>query len=121
VSEQPDSPAGAARGLEGALPDLAGLAAGGLGELLEQAQEMMAAQARAAEAEIEGVSGGGVVRVRITGGGQVLGVHIAPEVVDPDDVAMLEDLVTAAIRDANERLGALQREVLGGFDDFLGG
>jgi DNA-binding YbaB/EbfC family protein len=118
VSEQSDSAAGAERGQEGSLPglpDLAALASGGLGELLVQAQEMMAAQARAAETEIEGVAGGGVVRVRITGGGQVLGVHIAPEVVDPDDVTMLEDLLTAAMRDANERLGALQREVLGGF------
>jgi nucleoid-associated protein EbfC len=102
------------------LPDLGALG-GGLGGLLEQAQEMMAAQARAAEEEVEGVAGGGMVRVRVTGGGQVLGVHIDPQVVDPGDVAMLEDLVTAAMRDANERLGALQREALGGLGDLLGG
>jgi nucleoid-associated protein EbfC len=103
------------------LPDLGGLGGGGLGGLLEPAQEMMAAQARAAEQEVEGVAGGGMVRVRVTGGGQVLGVHIDPQVVDPDDVTMLEDLVTAAMRDANERLGALQREALGGLGDLLGG
>jgi nucleoid-associated protein EbfC len=102
-------------------PGLGDLAGGGLGGLLEQAQEMMAAQARAAEQEVEGVAGGGMVRVRVTGGGEVLGVHIDPQVVDPSDVAMLEDLVTAAMRDANERLGALQREALGGLGGLLGG
>src|SRR3546814_15291024 len=65
---------------------------GDLGGLLAQAQDMLAAQADAAEREVEGVAGGGVVRIRATGTGQVLAVTIAPEVVDPDDVGMLEDL-----------------------------
>jgi nucleoid-associated protein EbfC len=106
----------------GSGPDLgAVLGGGGFDGLLEQAQSMMAAQAEASETVVEGVAGGGVVRIRVTGGGQVDGVSIAPEVVDPDDVAMLEDLVVAALRDVNEQLGALQREALGGFGDLLGG
>ena len=55
-----------------------------LGGLLEQAQQVMAAQQAASEREIEGVAGGGVVRIRTTGTGQVLSVSIAAEVVDPD-------------------------------------
>ena len=103
------------------LPDLEGLGGGDLGGLLEQAQQMMAAQAQAAEREVEGVAGGGMVRIRAMGTGQVLGVTIAPEVVDPDDVAMLEDLVLAALHDLNSRLAEIQRAAMGPLGDLLGG
>jgi DNA-binding YbaB/EbfC family protein len=102
------------------LPDLDLLGGEGLGGLLEQAQQMMAAQAEAAEREVEGVAGGGVVRIRATGTGQALGVSIAPEVVDPADVSMLEDLVLAAMHDLNARLLEIQREAMGALGD-LGG
>jgi DNA polymerase-3 subunit gamma/tau len=91
--------------------------------LLEQAQQMMAAQQAASEREIEGVAGGGVVRVRTTGTGQVLGVSIDPEVVDPNDVALLEDLVVAALHDMNAQLLEIQREAMGplaGLGDIFG-
>ncbi|MEO6318849.1 MAG: YbaB/EbfC family nucleoid-associated protein [Acidimicrobiales bacterium] len=107
-----------------ALPDFSAVSPDGLGGLLEQAQEMMAAQQAASEQEIEGVAGGGVVRIRTTGTGQVLGVTIAPEVVDPSDVAMLEDLVTAALHDMNAQLLDIQREAMGplaGLGDLFGG
>lgn len=103
------------------LPDLEALGGGDLGGLLTQAQEMMAAQAAAADLEVEGVSGGGVVRIRATGTGQVLGVSIASEVVDADDVAMLEDLVLAALHDLNAGLMAIQREAMGPLGDLFGG
>jgi DNA-binding YbaB/EbfC family protein len=102
------------------LPDLDLLGGADLGGLLAQAQEMMAAQAAAAEQEVEGVAGGGVVRVRATGTGQVLGVTISPEVVDPSDVAMLEDLVLAALHDVNARLGEIQRAAMGPLGDLFG-
>jgi DNA-binding YbaB/EbfC family protein len=95
------------------LPDLDLLGGEGLGGLLEQAQQMMAAQAEAAQREVEGVAGGGVVRIRATGTGQVLGVSIAAEVIDPSDVSMLEDLVLAALHDMNARLLEIQREAMG--------
>jgi DNA-binding YbaB/EbfC family protein len=120
VTDTPDdapSPSG--------LPDLAGLGealgGGGLGGLLEQAQQMMAAQAAAAEREIEGVAGGGAVRIKATGTGQVLAVSIAPEAVDPDDVALLEDLVLAALHDVNAQLAEVQREALGPLGGAFGG
>jgi DNA-binding YbaB/EbfC family protein len=108
---EPDTPGPAA---------LEGLDSGALGGLLEQAQQMMAAQAEAADVEIEGVAGGGVVRIRATGTGQVLGVTIAPEVVDPSDVAMLEDLVLAALHDVNAQLAEIQRAALGPLGDLFG-
>lgn len=103
------------------LPDIEGLGGGTLGGLLEQAQQMMAAQAEVAEREVEGVAGGGMVRIRATGTGQVLGVTIAPEVVDPDDISMLEDLVLAALHDVNARLAEIQREAMGPLGDLFGG
>lgn len=107
-----------------ALPDLSTLGdldGGALGGLLEQAQQMMAAQADAAARQVEGVAGGGMVRIRATGTGQVLGVTIAPEVVDPDDVTMLEDLVLAALHDVNAQLAEIQREAMGPLGDLFGG
>ena len=108
---------------QAAPPDLGALSEGGFGDLLEQAQSVMAAQQEAAEREIEGAAGGGVVRIRATGTGQVLGVTISPEVVDPDDVAMLEDLVLAALHDVNAQLAELQKAALGplsGLGDLFG-
>jgi DNA-binding YbaB/EbfC family protein len=105
------------------LPDLSAVSSEGLGGLLEQAQQVMAAQQAAADREIEGVAGGGVVRVRTTGTGQVLSVSIDPQVVDPDDVAMLEDLVVAALHDMNAQLLEIQREAMGplsGLGDIFG-
>ena len=116
--DQPDDPGGAS--VPG-LPDLDLSDGDALGGLLAEAQKLMAAQAEAADREVEGVAGGGVVRIRTTGTGQALQVTIAPEVVDPNDVAMLEDLVLAAMHDVNARLMEIQREALGPLGDILGG
>jgi DNA-binding YbaB/EbfC family protein len=105
--------------------DVGGLLGGAdMGGLLAQAQDMLAAQAAAAEQEVEGVAGGGVVRIRATGTGQVLSVHLEPEAVDPDDIAMLEDLILAALHDVNARLAEVQRAALGplaALGDLFGG
>lgn len=103
------------------LPDLGALGGDALGGLLEQAQQMMAAQAEAAEQEVEGVAGGGVVRIRATGTGQVLGVRIDPQVIDPSDPALLEDLVLAALHDVNAQLAEVQRQAMGPLGGLLGG
>ncbi len=94
-----------------------------LGALLERAQavqqQLVQAQAEAAEQVVEGQSGGGVVKVRVTGAMKLESVAIDPEVVDPEDVGMLEDLVLAATNDALSRAQELNQSVLGGLD--LGG
>jgi DNA-binding YbaB/EbfC family protein len=82
---------------------------------------MMAAQAEAAEREIVGVAGGGVVRITATGTGEITAVQIAPDVVDPDDVAMLEDLVLAAHHDVHAQVVVEQREAMGSLGNLLGG
>ena len=99
-------------------PELPG--APDLGSLLEQAQQLMAAQAEAAEVLHEGVAGGGAVRIEVTGGGEFRNVTIRPDAVDPDDVEMLQDLVLAALHDATSKVAAAQQQALGGLGG-LGG
>lgn len=94
-----------------------------MNDLLKQAQRMQEqlqeARAAAESQEVEGQSGGGVVKVRVSGTMDFTGVTIDPSAVDPDDVAMLEDLVLAAVRDAVARAGALSEQAMGNLD--LGG
>src|SRR6266700_926273 len=91
-----------------------------MGDLLKQAQKMqeqlMEAQAAAAEQDVEGHAGGGVVKVTVTGGMEFRSVTIDPDAVDPDDVAMLEDLVLAAIHDAVGKVNDLSQQAMGGLD-----
>jgi DNA-binding YbaB/EbfC family protein len=96
-----------------------------LGGLLAQAQNMqqqlLDAQARVASQTVEGQSGGGVVRVSMTGGFEFTSVVIDPTAVDPADVEMLQDLVLAAIRDAVARVNQLNAEAMQSMGGGLGG
>ncbi len=99
---------------DGQMPDMNAL----LAQAQQMAEQLTAQQAAAQQTEVEGQSGGGAVKIRMTGGGQFLSVQIAPSAVDPDDVEMLEDLVLAALNDAVASAGAL---VQGGIDlDSMG-
>jgi DNA-binding YbaB/EbfC family protein len=94
------------------LPDFSG-GMPDLGGLLEQAQQMMQAQAELAEQVVEGHAGGGVVKVTVTGGMEFKSVKIDPSAVDPEDVEMLEDLVLAAIHDATHKVQELAQQGIG--------
>jgi DNA-binding YbaB/EbfC family protein len=102
------------------LPDLSALGdMDGFGDLFEQAQKMMQAQAEMAEQVVEGQAGGGAVRIQATGSGEFRRVVIARDAVDPDDVDMLQDLVLAALHDVSVQIVDLQRGALGNIS--LGG
>ena len=120
MADTPSDPAVPNRPEAGAVPGL-----GDLGGLLESAQEAFSAQARAADEIVTGSAGGGVVRVEMAGTGEVRSIKLAPEVVDPGDIEMLQDLIVAALHDAGAKVTALQRDALGalgGLDiDGLGG
>ena len=94
-----------------------------MNDLLKQAQKMqeqlMEAQQAAADQVVEGHAGGGVVKVTVTGAMEFQSVTIDPAAVDPTDVAMLEDLVLAAIHDAVGKVNELSQQSMGGLD--LGG
>ncbi len=76
----------------------------GMGNMMKQAQKLQAKMQRLqeemAEKTVETTSGGGMVKVVASGKQQVVSIQIEKEVVDPDDVEMLEDLILAAVNDA---------------------
>ena len=85
--------------------------------LLAQAQQMqqqlMAAQQRLANAEVQGKAGGGLVEVIVKGSGEVVAVKIDPKVVDPGDVETLQDLIVGALADASKQVTTMAQEQLG--------
>ena len=89
---------------------------GGLGDLMKQAQKAMEdaqkVEEELDEARVEGQSGGGLVRVVATGKAEILTIKIAKEVVDPEDVEALEDLVTLAVREAVDKANTMREERL---------
>ncbi len=90
---------------------------GGIGNLMRQAQQMQAglkrAQEELANMEVTGESGGGLVKVVMTGRHDVKRITIDPSLIQ-DDKDMLEDLVAAAVNDANRRVEAAQQERMSG-------
>ncbi|MBY3553387.1 YbaB/EbfC family nucleoid-associated protein [Modestobacter lapidis] len=94
-------------------------------QLMKQAQKMQeqlaAAQAELASAEVTGTAGGGLVSATMTGSGELTALTISPEAVDPDDVETLQDLVVAAIRDAGRAANELAASTMGPVTGGLGG
>lgn len=87
----------------------------------QKAQRQMAeAQERLAAMSVEGSAGGGLVMVTANGDGTVSKVRIDPSAIDPDDVTLLEDLVTAAVADAQRKAKELQEQELGSAVGGLG-
>jgi DNA-binding YbaB/EbfC family protein len=78
-----------------------------LGQMMKQAQAMQAKmqeiQAALERTEVPGVAGGGMVTVTVTGKGEMRRIKIDPKLVDPGEVAMLEDLIVAAANDARAK------------------
>jgi len=87
-------------------------------KMLRQVQDMQKAMAKAqeelADETVEASAGGGTVTVVVTGALEVREVRIDPAAVDPDDVEMLQDLVTAATNEALRAAQALAQQKLGG-------
>ena len=95
---------------------------GGLGNLMKQAQQMQAdmqkAQQEIASLEVTGESGGGMVKVTMTGRHEARRVEIDPSLLG-DDKDMLEDLVAAAITDAAHKVEAMTQERMSGMASGL--
>ena len=87
--------------------------------LMRQAQkmqeEMQKAQAELEELEVEGTSGGGLVKVTMTAKKVVNGITIDPNAVDMDDLTMLEDLIVAALNDGYSKADEVYAEKMGAF------
>ncbi len=96
----------------------------GMGNLAKMAQQMQADMARAQQEldvlRVEGSAGGGVVRAVVSGKLDIISVSIDPEVVDPDDMEDLQDLVVAAVADAQTNAKAAAEEKMSRIAGGLG-
>jgi DNA-binding YbaB/EbfC family protein len=95
----------------------------GFGQMMKQAQKMQAQilkiQEEMAERTVEASAGGGMVTVTANGKQEILAIRIEREVVDPEDVEMLQDLVVAAVNEAlkkaQEMVSEEMAKITGGF------
>ncbi len=94
-----------------------------MGQMMKQVkkmqQEMAKAQQELEKKEVVGSAGGGVVKITMNGQKKLLKVEIDPDVVDPDDVEMLQDLITAAFNEALKNVDELVSKDLGRFTSGL--
>lgn len=92
---------------------------GNMQNMMKQMQKMQKKMAQAqedlGEQRIEGTAGGGMVTVVVSGHKEVLEVEIKEDVVDPEDIEMLQDLVLAATNDALKKADDLTNETMGQF------
>ncbi len=97
---------------------------GGMGNMMKQAQKlqskMMKLQEELGESTVETTAGGGMIKVVANGRQQIVSITIDKEVVDPEDVEMLQDLILAAVNDAlakaQEMVSAEMSKLTGGFN-----
>ncbi|EQK45244.1 MULTISPECIES: YbaB/EbfC family nucleoid-associated protein [Paraclostridium] len=89
-----------------------GMMPGNMNQLLKQAQKMQTDMQKMQEdletKEIETSVGGGAVTVKVNGKKEVVDIQIKPEVVDPDDIEMLQDLVLSAVNEALRSVDDMQ-------------
>ena len=96
--------------------------------LMKQAQRMQAemqekmeqAQEELENTVLTGTSGGGMVEVTCTGTKKITGISIKPEIVDPDDIEMLEDLIVAGVNEALAKADELEKSLKGDMPGGLG-
>ena len=91
-----------------------------LGQLMKEAKKMQAdmekSQAELSTKEFEASAGGGAVNVKVTGDKTIKEIKIKPEVVDPDDVEMLEDLILTCVNEALRQVDSAQAASLGKYN-----
>lgn len=98
---------------------------GNMGNLMKQAQKMQKQMEEAAKAleekEFTGTAGGGAVTVTVTGKKVIKGIKLSEEVVDPDEIEDLEDLIVAGINDAFAKVDEFQSKSMSGITGGMGG
>jgi nucleoid-associated protein EbfC len=94
-------------------------------QLMQQVAQMQAEMAKAQNAlaaeQVVGTAGGGAVTASVTGSGELVSITLSPDVVDPTDVEMLQDLIVAAVSEALRASRALQETRLGGIAGGMAG
>ena len=99
------------------IPNNGGFGGGNMQSMLKQAQkmqeDMQAKQAELEAREYDVSAGGGVVNVKINGKKEILSVKLAPEIVDPDDIETLSDILVAAVNEAIKTVEETNAEEMG--------
>jgi DNA-binding YbaB/EbfC family protein len=84
-------------------------------QMMKQAQQMQEClQKQVAELRVDATAGGGMVTVTVNGSKQLVAMKIDPEVVSKDDVEMLQDMIVAAVNDANRKVDEQMAQSMGG-------
>ena len=98
---------------------------GNMNSLMKQAQKMQRqmeeAQKQLEDAEVTAKAGGGAVEVTVSGKKEITKVKLSEEVVDPDDIEMLQDLIIAAVNEAFKAMEEEQQQVMGSLAGGLSG
>ena len=104
----------------GGFPGMGGFGGMNINNLMKEAKKMQAdmekSQAELATKEFEASAGGGAVNVKVTGDKTIKEIKIKPEVVDPEDVEMLEDLVLTCVNEALRQVDSAQAASLGKYN-----
>ena len=104
----------------GGFPGMGGFGGMNINSLMKEAKKMQAdmekSQAELATKEFEASAGGGAVNVKVTGDKTIKEIKIKPEVVDPEDVEMLEDLVLTCVNEALRQVDSAQAASLGKYN-----
>ena len=91
-----------------------------LGQLMKEAKRMQAdmekSQAELASQDFEATAGGGAVSVKVSGSKEIKEIKIQKEVVDPDDVEMLQDLILGCVNEALRKVDSAQAAQLGKYN-----
>lgn len=94
-------------------------------QMMKQAQQLqkklMQQQEEVAQKSFEASSGGGMVNVTVNGKNELVAIKIEKDVVNPEDVGMLQDLIVAAVNEANARAKEEMEKVMGGVMGSMGG
>lgn len=91
--------------------------------LLRQAQKMqeeaLKAQQEVEETEVEGVAQNGLIKVCMNGANEVTSISIDKQIVDPDDVELLEDMIIVALKDASDKIKDIKQNKMGKFGGLM--
>ena len=104
----------------GGFPGMGGFGGMNLNQLMKEAKKMQSdmekSQEELAEKEFEASAGGEAIQVVVSGKKEIKKITIKPDVVDPDDVEMLEDLITTCVNNALKQVDDAQAQSLGKYN-----
>ncbi len=104
----------------GGFPGMGGFGGMNINQLMKEAKKMQAdmekSQEELAAKEFDATAGGGAIEVKVTGEKLIKEIKIKPEVVDPDDVEMLQDLILTCVNEAMKKVDSAQAASLGKYN-----